>query len=131
MSQNKQSEVPGKPAPFGVKLSFTAQRLQDLLICAFEGGVGYWCRIVAYSPPHLEGKVSYREVPFLPGGSLLLRDIEDGQDLSLNREAMEAGLTRMCLRYPRHFARFVTEDEDAETGDVFIQCCVFGEVRYG
>ena len=130
MSQNTQADNSSEPRPFDVKLSFAARRLQDLLISGFEGGVGYWCRISSVSPPHLAG-VSYSKIPFFPSGMLLLRDTIEGKDLSLNREALQAGLALMCLKYPRHFARFVTEDEDAETGDVFIQCCVFGEIRYG
>ena len=130
MSKNTQPDAFAKPASFDVKMSFTAERLQDLLVSGFEGGVGYWCRIDGVSPPHLAG-VPYLKVPFFPNGMLLLRDIVDGKDLSLNREALEAGLAKMCLKYPRHFSRFVNEDEGAETGDVFIQCCVFGEIRYG
>jgi len=37
----------------------------------------------------------------------------------------------MAEKYPRHFANFAQEAEDAETGDVFIQCCVLGEIVYG
>jgi pimeloyl-ACP methyl ester carboxylesterase len=32
---------------------------------------------------------------------------------------------------PEHWADFLTENEDAETGDVFVQLCLLGEVVYG
>jgi hypothetical protein len=28
------------------------------------------------------------------------------------------------------FADFLKEDDDATTGDVFLQCCLFGEVQF-
>ena len=31
----------------------------------------------------------------------------------------------------RHFKDFLYENEDAMTGDCFLQCCVFNEVIYG
>jgi hypothetical protein len=34
-------------------------------------------------------------------------------------------------QYPRHFADLVGEDDDAITGDVWLQLAVFGEVIYG
>jgi len=37
----------------------------------------------------------------------------------------------MAEKYPRHFHNFLEENDDAETGDVFIQCCLFGEIVYG
>jgi hypothetical protein len=37
----------------------------------------------------------------------------------------------MAADYPRHFADLVNENDDADTGDAFVQCCVFGEVIYG
>jgi hypothetical protein len=37
----------------------------------------------------------------------------------------------MVEKYPRHYADFKDGDEDASTGDVFLQCCIFGEVVYG
>jgi len=37
----------------------------------------------------------------------------------------------MAKKEPRHFADFLKEDYDETTGDVFLQCCLFGEVIYG
>jgi hypothetical protein len=41
------------------------------------------------------------------------------------------GLQTMAEKYPRHFADFVAENDDADTGDVFLQCVVLGDVVYG
>lgn len=45
--------------------------------------------------------------------------------------ALVLGLRRMADKYPKHFDNFMQENEDAITGDVFLQCVVFGEVIYG
>jgi hypothetical protein len=34
-------------------------------------------------------------------------------------------------QYPRHYADLVEENDDAITGDVFLQLAVFGELIYG
>lgn len=49
----------------------------------------------------------------------------------LDLEAIERGLEIMARDYPRHFSDFRSENEDAITGDVFLQCALLGEVVYG
>jgi len=65
------------------------------------------------------------------GAAILLQEIDGENVLRLDRAALEPGLQIMAEKYPRHFANFAQEAEDAETGDVFIQCCVLGEIVYG
>ena len=44
---------------------------------------------------------------------------------------VEKGLKLMQEQYPHHFADLVEEEDDAITGDVWLQLAVFGEVIYG
>lgn len=37
----------------------------------------------------------------------------------------------MAEKWPRHFGNFISENEDAETGDVFIQLALLGDIVYG
>jgi hypothetical protein len=37
----------------------------------------------------------------------------------------------MADKYPRHIADILSENDDATTGDVFLQLCLFGDVVYG
>lgn len=37
----------------------------------------------------------------------------------------------MPVKYPRHWADVLAENDDATTGDVFLQCCLFGECIFG
>jgi hypothetical protein len=44
--------------------------------------------------------------------------------------AIKSGLKVMAEKYPHHWQDFVSENDDAITGDVFLQCCLFGEIVY-
>ena len=55
----------------------------------------------------------------------------DQQQTLVNPESMQRGLSLLAERYPRHFAAFLTERDDAPTADVWLQLVVFGEVIYG
>jgi hypothetical protein len=128
----------------------TRQRMFDLICCGFEGGVGYWCQIMDYENPD-QIKVTYKhnELPLTEKGAVLCQEFEDGyggQDdegywlgedgnrlevLKLDQAAYKRGLEIMSEKYPRHFRNFLDENEDAETGDVFVQCALLGEIVYG
>ena len=49
----------------------------------------------------------------------------------LDLNAIKKGLQIMAEKYPRHMGDFLNENDDADTGDVFLQCCLFGEAIYG
>lgn len=117
-----------------LEIEIKEQDLRDLLCNAIEGGSNYWC-----SSMDRQGGISttlapYRQdVPFVPGGWL---EVCDGEDQSrspirLDREAIIKGLNIFATKYPRHFGNFINDNADAETGDVFLQCCCFGEAIYG
>lgn len=121
------------------------------LSTAFEGGVGYWCRIEGYTYPkgtvaadfnHSKGKLQpedyvprYALVPTFEGGSVEISEEgdPDGKLLkhSINIESLKKGWQLLAEKYPHIFARFQEEQYDASDADVFVQLCVFGEVVYG
>ena len=117
-------------------------RLQYLLCNALEGGSNYWYRIDRFNYP--EGKsdkdveFAHLEVPFMKGGSLLIStngehpnpDRKDGK-WTLNLVKLREGWVTMRHKYPTHYDNAVRENDDAETGDVYLQCCLFGEVIFG
>lgn len=133
-----------------VKKSIPITRVADLLSCGFEGGVGYWCRIESYEEPpekysvhefgcpedvdsHYRRDHVYPYIDYpLTGGTVICRADGDDGLYRLDMDAIKHGLQRMSIYEPmRHWDAFMDENEDAETGDVFIQLCLFGEVRYG
>lgn len=49
----------------------------------------------------------------------------------LTMENVQKGLELMRDEYPRHYADLMEEEDDAITGDVWLQLAVFGELIYG
>jgi len=72
------------------------------------------------------------QLPF-KGGSITIRSSEtdDEPNYILDLNAIEKGLQLMATKFPDHFADFIKEQDDATTGDVFLQCCLFKDVIYG
>lgn len=57
---------------------------------------------------------------------------DDFESEELNYMAIVNGLESMALGSPDHFGNMFDEGMiDCETGDVFLQYCLFGEVIYG
>ncbi len=132
--------------------------IKDLLTTAFEGGVGYWCVIDHYTyAPGIEakdftvneeaghvGKFNSEEnyhhpcqiIPLIKGCAVVC--VDNGEPVKehpspwiLNRKAIERGFKLMPKLYPKHWADFISENYDANTADVFLQLCFFGELIYG
>jgi len=119
------------------------ERAADLLCNAFEGGSNYWYTINGYVTPEevaqpwgeSEYHPRYISFPFSKGGAVLIGDMEDedAEETRLDKEAIARGqkLMKSDERYSHHFADVLNETDDADTGDVFLQLCLFGEVIYG
>lgn len=136
-----------------VMIDVPLQRISDLLCCALEGGSNYWYHIEKFIRPAQlaflsdadQAKAMKREpqtfkhldYPLNAGGALVISD-RDRPEMGdkcrterLDLSTVERGMTIFLSKYPRHFADFMAENEDACTGDVFLQCCLFGEAVYG
>ena len=113
-------------------LNVPSDSISHLLCCAFEGGVGYWCQLTRYTLDD-DGILDYDSLADTS------QDLEwVVVDLHSNREAhtvtpkkLQHGLSIMAEKYPRHMNDALTENDDGDTGDVFLQCCIFGKVVYG
>lgn len=116
----------------------------SLLCAAFEGGSNDWCLIERYIKPRFFAVevAEYAEFlhlayPVSPGGALLISD-QSGETLEhvgklfrLSPRSLKRGWAIMAEKYPRHFADVLLQNDDVVTGDVFLQCCLFGEIIYG
>jgi hypothetical protein len=121
-----------------VRVNVSDERIKDLICNSLDGGYGgshYWAEIKAYNYPDGKTKESYRfpfmELPLTQTGSIVIHDLEGNKDYTLDRKACLKGLSIMAKDQPKFFADFMSEDDDAETGDIFLQCALFGEVIYG
>lgn len=120
------------------KLSLYA--VSNLLVSAFEGGSNYWYFIESYEePPVLKYRIDATQVykhvdyPINKGGGVVITTNE-GDDMlprTLNLASIRRGIGVMYDKYPRHFGDVISGNDDGATGDVFLQCCLFGEVVYG
>lgn len=130
--------------------TFSEEHLSNILIAAFEGGVGYWCQIFKYQKP--DGAVPPAEIadmlefkhgwlPLVEGCGLWLEDAENPgknnpdaefQRTKLDRAALENGLT-LCAKYhPNVFARIMDDGQyDAGDADIVIQLAIMGGVAFG
>lgn len=50
---------------------------------------------------------------------------------ALDMAALENGMAVFLKDASRHFGDWMKEGDDAITGDVFLQCCIFGDIIYG
>ncbi len=159
-----------------VSTSIPLRMIANLLCCAFEGGVGYWCRLIgeeAPAEPPEAWKVrmsdtddtyySYIHFP-VNGGAVLVVENSEGETNDLEEEwddlepeegedtrtpyaawlqergvtvhrldlaAIQRGCEIMARDYPRHWGNFTAGNEDGDTGDCFVQCCLLGKMVYG
>lgn len=131
-------------------INITNDQVSALLVNAFEGGSTYWMNSYDYDrlgdreaeelhTPlglRLEAKFQHGWLPLADCPITVFWD-EDENDSSsqthgtLDRAALQRGLDVMSTRYPRHMADAVQGNDDADTADVFLQCCLFGELVYG
>ncbi len=130
--------------PFTVTLThtLTSEQISDILTSALEGGSNYWCRVVDClapmttwefdSEPKSEQGHWAQDFPLNPGGKVLIVDKLDGDAgvLTLDAEAIQKGLNVLAEKYPWHITNILSENDDAETGDVLLQCSLFGDIIY-
>lgn len=80
----------------------------------------YWADEIAFEPKRMR-----------------LHVIESGDnetnplEVLLNKAALKAGLALMAVKEPRAFASVLDGSYSPNTGDMFVQMCVFGEIKYG
>ena len=143
-----------KTKPFciiSVPQEIDERSVRGLLCSALEGGSNYW---YINADHRLRDDLKYEDfqeggsqqdpndywhpyelIPFVEGCAIVLEaDAEDSGKLekyTLDRASMERGLKLMAEQYPHHFYNFINEDDDAETGDVFLQLSLFQKVIFG
>jgi hypothetical protein len=110
------------------------ERISNLLCSALEGGINYWGHISEYiNPNNVECKYKHLELPLIEGCGIMIQDSEDDEEapVLLNREAMQKGLKILGEKYAWHLKAFLEENDDADTGDAFVQCSLFGDIVFG
>lgn len=114
----------------------------NAIVGALEGGCGYWCREYDYivTPEEYDNPNKYPAYAcadfWKKGGVMLFKyDDPDNDGKTAQKHVSEStlrfGLRVMAEKFPRHFGDLVSENDDAATHDVLLQCALFGDVIYG
>ena len=110
-----------------VRIHVKFEDIESLLYSAAEGSK-YWAdsNQLGY-----ESVVKQALRPKKDGQPVAIKDLEDEPIVYLlNLEKIKKGLTVMAKKERKHFCDFISENADMITADVFLQCCLFGEVKY-
>lgn len=123
--------------PVGVKWEI----ITNAIIGAIEGGSGYWCVEYAYGhTPAFDNPDKHPayacEDFWVKGGIVNFKyeNYEDGPEIGvkhLSCNTLAWGLGIMADKYPNHFGDLLSENDDADTHDVLLQCALFGETIFG
>lgn len=118
---------------FEQEIEVSDERIGDLICCGLEGGSNYWIgEIKAENPDNDPRFKFYSDVVNAKRGALIITDgYGDEGPKRVDRSVMEQALQLMASTCPSHFKDFIEDNDDAETGDVFLQLCCFGELVYG
>lgn len=125
------------------KIELTSQDIEDIMVTALEGGIGYWARLDntgdAYKNAPKEEPVSItcaREL--LAGNNVFFEDVEeDGSEYVLNLHMLLKGIGQWIDANMTSLKGLVmhgsidTYDIDAAIADEIIQYALFGEIVFG
>jgi hypothetical protein len=79
---------------------------------------------------------AYLWLPLIEGGEVRVTVADEGDEFSgkvfvLDMEHIKHGMVIMANDHAKHFDDFINENDDAITGDVLLQCCLFGKLIFG
>ena len=118
--------------PIDLSIQLDEDRVWDLLVLAFEGGSNYWIRRVEIATRPTERVSDRARVPLM-GGALRIHaaDADVTPLRLLDRAAIVHGFGLMAQHHRDHFGDVIRETDDATTGDVFLQLCLFDTIVFG
>lgn len=141
IKENKKKEFSFK-LPFEIEV--TSQMIDNMLRSAIEGGSNYWIDYECQIEIKLDNIFLNEKIPDLyvwqyPLYNLgvinfienVYRGTEDEQVHELNYQSLIEGAKTMARKYPRQFNDWINEVGDEMTADLYLQCCLFGEIVYG
>jgi hypothetical protein len=110
---------------FNVTLEVEDSFVEDVLTTAFEGGINYWCSNVTVVEEEHKN-VKYFSQVISKGGTLRLKDLEDGKEYILTEERFFNGLRK----YVKAGGTLDLCQLDADDADKIVQYAIFDELVY-
>jgi hypothetical protein len=113
------------PVELVITFRLTEGTFHHQVTSAIEGGIQYWATVDVGT--HQPGWRNYFTARI--GEHDCKGRVFRWHELSLDK--LKEGLRVMAAKYPHHFKDVIAETGDATTGDVLVQCALFGEIVYG
>lgn len=115
------------------KVNITSDDIDDIMACALEGGINYWCCCAEVIDKYLG---DYASDQISRGGTLILHDAEssDKWDLTLDKflKGMKLAIEQgIGLSVNLADGSIDIGEIDAEVADTIVQLGLFGEVMFG
>ncbi len=109
---------------FAITLRVSTDEVDDIIDCAIDGGIGYWCPTCKFTSVAGDEPNTFTEQGDEKEPIAEHRLTDEGI-----RRALDIMVNDMPLRYAACFSG--DPDYDVEDADVFLQLCLFGKVVYG
>lgn len=114
-------------------MMLSSEQIADQMVTALEGGSNHWLEhfhLINGSPTPVR---PWYADPKLWAGDFEIDVCIGGEDehVTLTPTHILRGQQILLDDYPHRWTEIVEETGDAETADVFLQLCVFGEVVFG
>lgn len=115
-----------------VEIRISNEDIDDIMVCALEGGINYWCGKCEVVGDYLG---EYASDQISRGGELILYDIEDEDEhWKLNKGKLLKGI-RMYIENGYYNivnnGKINAYEIDAEVADCIIQYALFGGIIFG
>jgi hypothetical protein len=120
-----------------VTVQISADKFECALVSSFEGGSREWlAEIEVVRDPSRECRF-HSDMPFF--GAELQLVVHDGYNpltdgakfhRNLTLQALVEGFQILAQKYPHHAMDLLADNGDAVTGDVLVQCAIFGDIVY-
>jgi len=107
----------------------TTKDIQDLMVCALEGGINHWCDKAVVKVAPVEDWKYASDVLGLTGGVLELTDV-DGGKWELTQEKLLKGIEMEIINDEFNSFQDLIENHDADTADNIVQYALFNDITY-
>ena len=111
-------------------MKITNEDINDLVTCALEGGINYWCEKAEITKQPTEEYEFASDVIGI-GGEITLHDAESDDTWVLDKEKFLKGVEKAIEHYEYADVEELIDNHDAETADVIIQFAIFDEIVFG
>lgn len=116
------------------KYTVTPQDVDDIMVAALEGGIGYWCRKATVVGEYLG---EYASEQISRGGSLILYDAESNDHWELDLEKLLNGIQKTIEDGWFDDCDWYIDGEldccqiDGEIADTIVQFALFDDIIFG